>query len=76
MILPLHYCFEPVVALFGFGEQFRFWGFASFSQAAKLVYLQLRPPPADILMQNGEFPTVWDLCMPLPDGGEPIEPWA
>lgn len=63
--------------LFGFGEQFRFCGFASFSQAAKLAYLQLSPPLADVLMQNGEFPIVWDFCMLLlPDEGEPIVPCA
>jgi hypothetical protein len=45
--------------LFGFGEQFRFWGFASFSHAAKLEYLQFSPPLADELMQNGELPIVW-----------------
>ena len=44
--------------LFGFGEQFRFWGFASFSHAAKLEYLQFSPPLADELMQNGELPIV------------------
>ena len=66
----LSYCFEPVVALFGFGEQFRFCGFASFSQAAMLAYLQFRPPL--LVMQNGEFPTVCALCMPPPGGGEVI----
>lgn len=52
------YCLEPVVPLFGFGEQFRFCGFASFSQAAILAYLQLSAPLADVLMQNGELPIV------------------
>ncbi len=70
------YCFEPVVLLFGLGEQLRFCGFASFSQAAMLAYLQLSPPLADILMQNGEFPTVCDFCMLLPEEGEPIVPCA
>src|SRR5215510_3718150 len=70
-MLSVNYCFEPVVLLFGFGEQLRFCGFASFSQAAMLAYLQLRPPPDDIFMQNAEFPTVWGFCM-LPDGGAPI----
>jgi len=75
--MQLHtYCLDPVVPLFGFGEQFRFCGFASFSQAAMLAYLQLSPPLADVLMQNGEFPIVWELCIPLPDGGEPIVPCA
>ena len=69
------YCREPVVLLFGFGEQLRFCGFASFSHAAMLVYLQLRPPLEDMLMQNGELPTVCD-CMVVPDGGEPIVPCA
>jgi hypothetical protein len=61
--------------LFGFGEQLRFWGFASFSHAAMLMYLQLRPPLEDMLMQNGEFPTVCD-CVVVPDGGDPIVPCA
>jgi hypothetical protein len=69
------YCLEPVVLLFGFGEQFRFCGFASFSQAAMLVYLQFRPPLAEVLMQNGEFPMVWAF-MPFPEGGEPMVPCA
>jgi len=69
------YCREPVVLLFGFGEQLRFCGFASFSHAAMLVYLQLRPPLEDMLMQNGELPTVCD-CMVVPDEGEPIVPCA
>jgi hypothetical protein len=56
--LPALYCFEPVVLLFGFGEQFRFCGFASFSQAAILAYLQFNPPLADVLIQNGEDPIV------------------
>ena len=68
------YCFEPVVLLFGLGEQFRFCGFASFSQAAMLAYLQFNAPLADVLMQNGELPIVWDFCMLLPDDGEPIVP--
>ena len=68
------YCLEPVVLLFGFGEQFRFCGFASFSQAAMLAYLQFNAPLADVLMQNGEVPIVWDFCMLLPDDGEPIVP--
>lgn len=63
----------PVVLLLGFGEQFRFCGFASFSQAAKLAYLQFKPPLADILIQNGEFPVVCDFCMLL-DEGDPIVP--
>ena len=71
---PRDYCLEPVVLLFGFGEQLRFCGFASFSQAAMLAYLQFSPPPPDMLMQNAEFPTVWAFCM-LPDG-EPIVPCA
>jgi len=70
------YCFEPVVLFFGFGEQLRFCCFASFSQAAMLAYLQLRPPLADMLMQKGELPTVCDFCIVLPDGGEPICAWA
>jgi len=41
-----------------------------------LEYLQLSPPLADVLMQNGEFPIVWDFCMPLPDEGVPIVPCA
>jgi hypothetical protein len=71
-----YYCFEPVVLLFGFGEQFRFCGFASFSQAAKLAYLQLRPPLADVLMQNAALPMVCCFCMLLPEEGEPIVPCA
>jgi hypothetical protein len=67
---------EPVVLLFGFGEQFRFCGFASFSQAAMLAYLQFNPPLADVLIQNGEDPMVCDFCMLLPDEGEPIVPCA
>jgi hypothetical protein len=70
------YCLEPVVLLLGFGEQFRFCGFASFSQAAMLAYLQLSPPLADVLIQNGEFPIVCDFCMLLPEEGEPIVPCA
>jgi len=70
------YCREPVVLLFGFGEQLRFCGFASFSHAARLAYLQFNPPPADMLMQNGELPTVCDFCMVVPDEGEPIVPCA
>jgi hypothetical protein len=69
------YCREPVVLLFGFGEQLRFCGFASFSHAAMLVYLQLRPPLEDMLMQNGELPTVCDWVL-VPDWGEPIVPCA
>ena len=61
--------------LFGFGEQFRFWGFASFSHAAKLEYLQFSPPLADELMQNGELPIVWGFMLP-PPGGEPMVPCA
>ena len=68
------YCLEPVVLLFGFGEQFRFCGFASFSQAAMLAYLQFNPPLADVLIQNGDDPIVCDFCMLLPDEGEPIVP--
>lgn len=71
---PRNYCLEPVVLLFGFGEQLRFCGFASFSQAAMLAYLQFMPPPPDMLMQNAEFPTVWAFCI-LPDGA-PIVPCA
>jgi hypothetical protein len=70
------YCFEPVVLLFGFGEQFRFCGFASFSQAAMLAYLQFNAPLADVFIQNGELPIVWDFCMLLPDDGDPIVPCA
>jgi hypothetical protein len=70
------YCFEPVVLLFGFGEQFRFCGFASFSHAAMLAYLQFNEPLADVLIQNGELPIVCDFCMLLPDDGEPIVPCA
>ena len=54
----------------GFGEQFRFCGLASFSQAAMLAYLQLSAPLADVLMQNGEFPIVCCFCMLPPDEGE------
>ena len=68
------YCLDPVVLLFGFGEQFRFCGFASFSQAAKLAYLQFSAPLADVLMQNGELPIVCDFCTLLLDDGEPIVP--
>jgi len=68
-----NYCREPVVLLFGFGEQLRFCGFASFSHAAMLAYLQLRPPLEDMLIQNGELPTV---CVVVPDEGEPIVPCA
>ena len=60
--------------LFGFGEQFRFCGFASVSQAAMLVYLQFNAPLADVLIQNGEVPIVCGFCMLLPDEGEPIVP--
>ena len=69
-----NYCREPVVLLFGFGEQLRFCGFASFSHAAMVAYLQLSPP--DMLMQNGELPIVCDFCMVVPDEGEPIVPCA
>ena len=55
--------------LFGFGEQLRFCGFASFSQAAMLAYLQLSPPLAEMLMQKGELPTVCDFCTVVPDEG-------
>jgi len=65
--------FDPVVLLFGFGEQLRFCGFASFSQAAMLAYLQFNAPLADVLMQNGDEPIVCDFCMLL-DDDEPIEP--
>jgi hypothetical protein len=41
-----------------------------------LAYLQLRPPLADVLMQNAAFPIVWGFCMLLPDEGEPIVPCA
>ena len=56
---------------FGFGEQFRFWGLASFSQAAMLAYLQLSGPLADVLIQNAAFPIVCGAaCMlPLEEGG-------
>jgi hypothetical protein len=74
--LSKDYCLEPVVLLFGFGEQLRFCGFASFSQAAMLAYLQLSPPLAEMLMQKGELPTVDDFCMVVPDEGEPIVPCA
>jgi hypothetical protein len=74
--LVANYCREPVVLLFGFGEQLRFCGFASFSHAAMLAYLQLSPPLADMLMQNGELPTVCDFCMVVPDDGDPIVPCA
>jgi hypothetical protein len=70
------HCFDPVVLLFGLGEQFRFCGFASFSQAAMLAYLQFSAPLADVLMQNGELPIVCDFCMLLFDDGEPIVPCA
>ena len=56
--------------LFGLGKQLRFCGFASFSQAAMLAYLQLRPPLPDVLMQKGEVPIVCDFCMVLPGDGE------
>ena len=65
-----------MVLLFGFGEQFRFCGFASFSHADMLAYLQFKPPLADMLMQNGEVPTICCFCMLLPDEGDPIVPWA
>jgi len=64
------------VLLFGFGEQFRFCGFASFSQAAKLEYLQFSAPLADVVMQNGEFPVICDFCILPPAGGEPMVPCA
>ena len=73
-LILTRYYFEPVVPLFGFGEQFRFCGFASFSHAAMLAYLQFNAPLADVLMQNGELPIVCDFCMLLPDDGEPIVP--
>jgi hypothetical protein len=65
------------VLFFGFGEQFRFCGLASFSQAAMLAYLQLRAPLADVLMQNAALPIVCGACMPV--DGElvfPIVPCA
>jgi hypothetical protein len=71
-----NYCREPVVLLFGFGKQLRFCGFASFSHAAMLAYLQLSPPLADMLMQNGELPIVCDFCMVVPGEGEPMVPCA
>ena len=40
------------------GEQFRFCGLASFSQAARLAYLQFSEPFAEVAMQNGELPIV------------------
>ena len=60
--------------LFGLGEQLRLCGFASFSQAAMLAYLQLRPPLADVVMQKGEVPIVCDFCMVLPLRGSPSYP--
>lgn len=45
--------------MFGLGEQFRFCGLASFSQAAMLAYLQLRAPFADVLMQKAAMPMVF-----------------
>src|SRR5512139_12069 len=74
------YCFDPVVLFFGFGEQFRFCGLASFSQAAMLAYLQLSAPLADVLMQNAAFPIVCGACILLPlvedESGFPIVPCA
>src|SRR5262245_49004460 len=67
------YCFEPVVPFFGFGEQFRFWGLASFSHAARLAYLQLSGPPGDVAMQNAPVPVA---CMPLPEPVCPMVPCA
>jgi len=64
------------VLLLGLGEQFRFCGFASFSHAAMLAYLQLSVPLAEVPMQNGELPIVCDFCMLLPEEGEPIVPCA
>jgi hypothetical protein len=66
-----------VVLFFGFGEQFRFCGLASFSQAAMLAYLQFSPPLADVLMQNAAFPMVCGAA-PLALGDEllPIDPCA
>lgn len=64
------YCFEPVVPLFGFGEQFKLCGLASFSHAARLAYLQFSGPPGDVVMQNAAFPVVWGACM-LPPLEEP-----
>src|SRR5262245_22351249 len=60
------YCFEPVVLFFGFGEQFRFWGLASFSHAARLAYLQLSAPPGDAAMQNAPVPVACGACIPEP----------
>jgi hypothetical protein len=57
---------DPVVLFFGLGEQFKFCGLASFSQAAKLAYLQLSAPLADVLMQNAALPIVCGPCMLLP----------
>ena len=70
------YCFEPVVLFLGFGEQFRFWGLASFSQAARLAYLQLRGPPGDVAMQNAAFPVVCGCMPPLEEPVCPIVPCA
>jgi len=71
-----YYCFEPVVLFLGFGEQFRFWGLASFSQAARLAYLQLSGPPGDVAMQNAAFPVVCGACMPPGEELVPIVPCA
>ena len=63
-------------ALFGIGEQFRFWGLASFSQAARLAYLQLSGPPGDVAMQNAAFPVVCGCMLPLEEPVCPIVPCA
>jgi len=41
-----------------------------------LAYLQFSAPLADVLMQNGEFPTVWAFCILPPVEGEPMVPCA
>src|SRR6185295_16840622 len=71
------YCFDPVVLFFGFGEQFRFCGLASFSQAARLAYLQFNEPPGDALIQKAPVPVACGACMLLPLApGFPIVPCA
>jgi hypothetical protein len=54
--------FEPVVPLLGLGEQVWAFAFASFSQAARLAYLQFNAPPAVLVMQNLALPMV---CEPF-----------
>jgi hypothetical protein len=41
-----------------------------------LAYLQLSPPLADELMQNGEVPICCGVVMPPLGDGELIVPWA